>query len=152
MKKAVDEISCSEVRDEMFSDPGLPRCAGCGKRGDWDVSDEACENWYCSMTCGEPEPSAPSIDVKSVFDGIFGQPVPLMDYWRQLDQHDWFWHFADDRQAYAKGQQEEARLRGIATHSAEHERLFNSFSEYAQNYRRMPEDRVSKPVKPLEVA
>lgn len=93
-----------------------------------------------------------SIDVKSVFDGIMGAPMPLMDYWHALNRHDWFWHFADDRQAYAKGQQEEARLRGIATHSAEHERLFNSFSEYAQNYRRMPEDRVSKPVKPLEVA
>lgn len=88
------------------------------------------------------------IDSKSVFDGIFGQPMPLMDYWRQLDRHDWFWHFAEDRLFYARGQEEEARLRGIATHSAEHERLFNSFYEYARNHTRAPGERVEKPAQP----
>lgn len=47
------------------------------------------------------------------------------DYKRQLDIHDWNYHYSDDPRVYAKGEHNQARLKALADSNPELKKIYD---------------------------
>lgn len=54
-------------------------------------------------------------------------PVPLSDYWLMLKDHNWNYYYRDEGSAeWVRGEEEDRRLRAIASGSQEHDDLYEA--------------------------
>ena len=69
----------------------------------------------------------------------------LQDYYRQLDNHDWFYDYSDDYHVWARGSAERTRLNGIATKNQRFADLFYAFQHWIYQERRDPTKKPELP-------
>jgi len=65
-----------------------------------------------------------------------------LEFYRMLENHDWYHQFSDDGRAFLSGEREESRLKSIAAGSPERKALFDSYHHYVWKG-------GNKPAKPL---
>lgn len=74
--------------------------------------------------------------------------VKIGDYYEMLDNHDWFFDFADDHQRWRAGLDQEEKLKEIALQSQAHDTLFRQFHKWKFNGEPFGSNPVAKPKKP----
>lgn len=53
-----------------------------------------------------------------------------VEYFCELEHHDWFYAMSDDHQVWRKGQSAEERLRGLATTDAVKKQMWDSWCDW----------------------
>lgn len=74
--------------------------------------------------------------------------MTTQEYWDELNQHDWYYHYSDDGKVYNRGKSNEQRLDGHSLESDEHKAIFKAFSEHHFSGSAFGTDKAPKPERP----
>ena len=72
----------------------------------------------------------------------------IKEFYNELENHDWFYHFSDDHGAWCAGVANENRLRKIAEESPEHKKLFYDFGKHYFSGESFGKPKAPKPIRP----
>lgn len=76
--------------------------------------------------------------------------MTLKEYWKALNSHDWFFHFADDSRTLDAGEREFAKLKAWSLISPNHTELFAKFVAHAWTGPAWKTVKQPKPEEPAE--
>lgn len=57
-------------------------------------------------------------------------PISLSDYFRRLEQADWYYDFSDDHRVWSRGSVQMAELRGLSDQSPQHKLMWSAWHDH----------------------
>lgn len=75
-------------------------------------------------------------------------PMTLEEYYRELEYHDWYYHYTDDHSVWLRGQANAERIDRIAEQSPEHRALRDAWAAHQFSGPPWNTERAPKPERP----
>ncbi len=78
------------------------------------------------------------------------EKISLLEFYKKLESHDWFYSYSDDHSAWRCGDAAESKLQLLAKQSPEHQALFNGFKKHMFSGPSWGTEKAPKPEQPGE--
>jgi hypothetical protein len=76
--------------------------------------------------------------------------MTLREYYKQLEQHDWYYEWSDDFRVWQRGRDDKTRLEEISKLSSKHESLFIEYTRHKFSGKPWGTEKSPKPDLPEE--